>query len=733
MKTHYSISELVNLSLELLPKTERGILKRATKEAWQFREVPAKGGKGGVKREYLPPPEVQAAILVHQKEHILAEAKLAPVPVLVETHSVSQQDPSYLVGSTEIQRQREGARLGVLTAIEKLMTETEASRDEAIITFLVSAQHPDRSHLAQMLRMANDKRGGGNDLPSKRTIQRWFKQRDEQGSLLPKVPQRNLSLPEWFKRFLVFYRSPQKPSVQAAFELFARAELAQQPLAKLPSVHQARRWLEKIGNVAREDGRLGKRELKSIKPYKVRDFSKLQPTDIYTADGHTFDAEVLHPDSGKPFRPEITTIVDVATRRIVGWSVDLAESGYAVLAAVCHAVKTGGIPAIFYVDNGGGYKNALMSDQATGLMGRLGITMTHSLPYGSQARGVIERLHQTVWVQAAKRLQSYIGADMDKQASQAVHKTSRQLMKQDIPLKGVPALSNILSLSPNLLPDFDEFRQIAAQAVDEYNNRPHRSLPKVMDISGSPRHMTPNELWALKIEQGASIHEVDEAESLYLFMPQEMRVVQRGQVTLRRNVYFNAALQEYNGDRLRVAFDMHNAERVWLFDDAGRYVCHADWNGNRIDYMPVSLIEQAKEKRVEGQIKRLGTKQSVLEAAKPNRTLEHQSSLNMGGLVLDMQNLQAQADLALAKMQPKAEVLPALKQQQTDECQAENEKQSNSNGFQVPDTREARYALYQTLQHQDDLPEAAAKWYARYGKTAECRYFEKQNQQVQYA
>lgn len=40
MKTHYSISEPVDLSLELLPKTECGILKRATKEAVlsQFRK-----------------------------------------------------------------------------------------------------------------------------------------------------------------------------------------------------------------------------------------------------------------------------------------------------------------------------------------------------------------------------------------------------------------------------------------------------------------------------------------------------------------------------------------------------------------------------------------------------------------------------------------------------------------------------------------------------------------------
>ena len=541
------------MRLPELPMSKSGMIKRVKEGAWQFREVAGRGGRGGKKREYMPPPEVQAAIMRQQQEQVLATAQFVALPVaLPDADTAPLPD-----GSTEVQRQREGARLGVLNAIERLMAETKTGRDGAITAFLVSAQHPDMPHLAHMLRLANDKRGGGAALPSKRTIHRWFQQREESGSLLPKVPQKDLSLPEWFKRFLVFYRTPQKPSVQAAFELFARAELAQQPLAKLPSVHQARRWLDKLGNVAREDGRLGSRELKTVKPYKVRDFKNLQPADIYTADGHTFDAEVLHPDSGKPFRPEITTVADVATRKIVGWSVDLAESGYTVLSAVCHAVKTGGIPAVFYVDNGGGYKNALMSDQATGLMGRLSITMRHSLPYSSQARGVIERLHQTVWVQAAKRLQSYIGADMDKQAGQAVHK----------------------------------------------------------------------------------------------------------------------------------------AGRVWLFDDDGRYVCHADWNGNRIDYMPVSVIEQAKEKRVAGQIKRLDNKQSILAAARPARALEHQSRMNLGGRTLDMQALQQQAQLAMAKMQPRADEAEPHKAKVT----AFRPSEPPPEGWVRPATPQARAAEFARL------------------------------------
>lgn len=51
---------------------------------------------------------------------------------------------------------------------------------------------------------------------------------------------------------------------------------------------------------------------------------------------------------------------------------DLAESSLAVADALRNAVEANGIPALIYVDNGSGYKNAFMQDEATGLVGRIG-------------------------------------------------------------------------------------------------------------------------------------------------------------------------------------------------------------------------------------------------------------------------------------------------------------------------------------------------------------------------
>lgn len=521
-------------------------------------------------------------------------------------------------------------------------------------------------------------------------------------------------MPEWYPRFLYFFRQPQKPNLTAAYRRFEADFKARTPLAPVPSVHAARRWLEKTGEVEKNKGRMGDRELKNLLPFKRRKFDDLLPCDIYSMDGHTFDAEVLHPDSGKPFRPEITTIVDVATRKIVGWSVDLAESSLAVTAALAHASVANGIGAVLYVDNGKGYDNALMKDDAVGLMGRLGMTMVHSLPYSSQARGVIERVHQTVWVQAAKEFQSYIGKDMDAETSQKVHKASRKAMKQEIILKNVPALANIRSLSSSLIPEWREFVAFGETWVGEYNNRPHRSLPKVTDVSGKIRHMTPNEMWAVKAQESA-ITQVDEDDAMYLFMPQAVRKVARGEVQLHNNLYFSQDLQEYHGDSLRVAYNIHNAEWVWLFDDDGRFVCKAQWNGNRIDYMPKPFIEQAKTKRVDAQVKRLETKISVVEAARPVPMLEHQQSVSLGGLVVDLNNIkQREAEAVLLPTQ-----MPSESKVETIEVSVQEAV------WQVPATPQERIAEWHRLSQQPNISEAQQRWLTRYPQSHEFKALHK--------
>lgn len=45
MKTHYSISELLEMNLEKFPKTNRAILYKVERERWSFIEASCQGGE----------------------------------------------------------------------------------------------------------------------------------------------------------------------------------------------------------------------------------------------------------------------------------------------------------------------------------------------------------------------------------------------------------------------------------------------------------------------------------------------------------------------------------------------------------------------------------------------------------------------------------------------------------------------------------------------------------------
>ena len=342
-----------------------------------------------------------------------------------------------------------------------------------------------------------------------------------------------------------------------------------------------------MGAVDIERGRRGSRDLKNIKPFIRRDTSAHLPNDIWAADGHTLDAEIAHPLNGQPFRPEITTIIDVVTRRMMGWSVALTESRFAVLDALTHAITHNGVPAIFYVDNGRGYKNKMLADEVTGILPNIGITMSHALPYNSQAKGVIERSHQ-IWVAAAKSLPTFVGASMDEQARQLVFKVTRKALAAK-------------QLSPHLMP-WPMFIEWAGAVIAEYNARPHRSLGGI----------SPNQAWQQFTVNGFKKIELSAIEQGALYRPTAIRKIVRGEIELFTNLYFSHNLKEFHGENLRVAYDIHDASLVWVLDDDGRVITTAEINGNRRHFMPVSVVEQARDNRIKHAIKRIDVKRDHL-------------------------------------------------------------------------------------------------------------------------
>ena len=444
-------------------------------------------------------------------------------------------------------------------------------------------------------------------------------------------------MPEWAGILLKIWSDPAKPELA---EVMRRIEAAYADSAvEVPSYHQARYFLDThIGNVERERGRMGSREIKNIKPFVRRDASVLLPSDVYTADGHTFDAEVAHPDTGKPFRPEITTVLDVHTRMVVGYSIDLAESGLAVLDAISNAASDYGIPAIFYVDNGSGYKNAMMKHESVGVMTRMGTEVKHSIAYNSQARGTIERVHQTIWIRLAKKLPTYIGADMDSQAKQAVFKKTRKDVKEFGESKA--------------LIGWAEFLAIAADAVTAYNNESHSGLPRRYNATtGRREHLTPQMLWDEQVvamdNAGTGLVRVSDTERDDLYRPYLERKCLRGEINLFSNKYFSRALEQYHGETMLVGYDIRDGSRVWVRDMTHRLITIAEFEGNKKAYFAQSALGDAREKRAIGQVKRAQVHvDAALENMQPYRVLEHVESQMMP--MADIERAQAKLSERLA-------------------------------------------------------------------------------------
>ncbi|WP_092896467.1 hypothetical protein [Rhodobacter sp. 24-YEA-8] len=85
--------------------------------------------------------------------------------------------------------------------------------------------------------------------------------------------------------------------------------------------------------------------------------------------------------------------------------------------------------------------------------------------------------------------------------------------------------------------------------VDEYNNEPHRGLPKFEDPeTGKMRHMTPNEAWAAHVANGFEPVSVDPDEADDLFRPYKICTARRSQVWWNTNGPVDPRRGRYMGD-----------------------------------------------------------------------------------------------------------------------------------------------------------------------------------------
>lgn len=588
---------------ELTPKkiadalcvTEKRIAQRAAEEQW--RSMTRDGAT-----YYVPdtlPAEVRLALSVAETQ--------SEVPELLTAGGPERKKWQQEIFLARLALYREFERLKGIIGYKKAVAE--------IVGKARIGRLPE--HLQRLVPIANARSGKkrGRSSLSESTVKKWARDVNNGGieALVPK-PAKEAEHPAWADLFCKYYHVKQKPSVAEAVQ---EMENNLPPGMVMPSYGQVNYWHKKRSKLEQEKGRHGPGAMKKFQEYVTRTTKDMYPGEVYQCDGHSFKAKVRHPGHGKPFHPEVCHCIDIVTKCVTGWSAGLAESAVTVSGAIRHALIIdqqkiiGGTPAMIFTDQGAGNKSALVSDEVVGLLARAGITTIDGLPGNAQTRGVVEKSNQKLWIRPAKRLATYTGPGMDKEAER-----KRYLeMDRDVRANGTCTL--------DWVPTWMQFLDYCQAAVDEYNNIPHRSLPKIIDNQTKrKRHMTPLEAWADFWNKGwrPSILPADIIEDLTL--PQVVRKAHRGRVTWMGNDYSAAELVHYDGDVI-VEYDIHKADFVKVRDMEGRFICKAPFKRNKRRFVPVSYSEKAIENREKNRLAAIKRKeQEILAESRGTVTLE---------------------------------------------------------------------------------------------------------------
>ncbi len=379
--------------------------------------------------------------------------------------------------------------------------------------------------------------------------------------------------------FLLFFCRPTRPPVSDAYRRMV-AYLADKGL-KAPSYATVTRIENELPVTVKYRGRVTGSEWRALKPYIERDVSMFHSNDIWVGDGHSFKAKVQHPIHGQPFTPEVTVIIDWVSRKIVGWSVALAESTVAVSDAFRHAQQvTRARPLVYYSDNGSGQTGKTIDCPVAGTLARQGIAHETGLPGNPQARGIIERLWQVTLIPLARTYPTCTWRGADEGA------TTKMLK-----------LLNRKDQGGIAIPSFRQFVDDVARAVDDYNlHHAHRELGG----------RSPEDEYQARIDRDSIVFGPSDAELAALWMPEVVRVPQRGRVSLYGNSYCKPDLVALlpEGAKVRVRYDIHDAERVWLLTMDGVYLGEARWDSHREAAFPVPKMDQLRAQRAAGKIRR---------------------------------------------------------------------------------------------------------------------------------
>jgi putative transposase len=619
---------------EVLGRNKATVEKRAKKEKWQYSEEQTKGRHK--KRLYALadlPSEIRLAVM-NQRLDARSDAPEAALPAVIK----EEPQKVAVMPSTS----REAARSSFSTLDDKQKEAHQAIRN--IVDFVNgSGSSIDKTlaflnreyaagRLSPSLRWSMDhawqKRRGETAL-SRNTYNKWLANFKKRGHYAPMKREKDFAIKPWHTLAVTLHQR-----AQGSEKTWIHAQLKKQLGGEAPQYKAMCAWFrDKFSQKDLLEGRYSGSQLRAHRFYQHRTADGLAPASLVHADGWNTHFTAPHPVSGEFVTYEVWHFHDVATRYVTRPGIGMTENAAVITKGLENLVRELGVPARLQTDS---TKVVRGSDRFTkalhSLEERLGFTWTHPKEVGnSQANGIAENFNNTYLDKRSRELATYQNRkSMDDLTFKRVKKLTAQMVKAAN--SGDPALRDKKKREIEAMGKghvFDSFDQACAwlvQICQEFNDRPHRSLPKVFDNeTGKKRHQTPREALNEHIANGWEPVALDDQEMIDAFRPHVVVTVRRETVSPWGGMRYRNPdiLSHWNGKQVIVAYDIADYRQVWVKDMKGAPICVAEFV-EAARYIAVTAQQADEEKRATAALRRLEKKREAIIARTPGEVIEHE-------------------------------------------------------------------------------------------------------------
>ncbi|MCF7952419.1 MAG: Mu transposase C-terminal domain-containing protein [Spirochaetaceae bacterium] len=381
-------------------KSERWVRMRADRETWKYRT--AKNPRTGRRQpRYITaelPDDVRAALFLPPKEVKTTPEEVMPFDRYTEGERAAAYDRQSVI---HLREELGISRAAFAARWSRGELELSAELVSRIGTF------------------------------SESTLRRWERRYRQYGlaGLCPRYSAGErergpgeLTLEEKDKELIqAYYLLPQKPPLTVALSNIQRLHGRDIPY------EPARRFVETIPKPVIIRYREGEKKYSDlVEPTVRRAYTDMASMEWVVSDHRTLDFLVTH--KGKEFRPILTAVADMRSRKLIGWWIDENPSSHTILCALEMMGAEFGAAENILIDNGQDYRSKALTGsvetesifadgvmkvekrEVEGLFAEMGTKIHYSTPYNGRSKP-IERLFRDVADYFDRQFESYVGSN----------------------------------------------------------------------------------------------------------------------------------------------------------------------------------------------------------------------------------------------------------------------------------------------------------------------------------